>query len=136
MGTSQSDLCHKEGDEPGAISCFITVVALLNTRLLRRMLLCLPPTARETVWLTSFVACFAVGYRVLSVQPGSPAADVTVVHNGLRALMKEERQTGACLVPYFDFIISMDGKRLVRLASILALSSSLLNVVRVRFEPF
>ena len=33
MGTSQSDLCHKEGDEPGAISCFITVVSLLNGRL-------------------------------------------------------------------------------------------------------
>lgn len=55
-----------------------------------------------------------MGYRVLSVHENSPASNVTVIHNGERQLMVEERITGHALVPYFDFIISINGKRLVR----------------------
>jgi hypothetical protein len=58
---------------------------------------------------------FAVGYRVLSVHAGSPGANTTIVHNGTRPLMKEERINNHPLVPYFDFIISINGKLLVRL---------------------
>lgn len=57
---------------------------------------------------------FAVGYRVLTVHQGSPAATCTVINIGDRMLMKEERIEGQPLVPFFDFIMSINGKRLVR----------------------
>ena len=53
-----------------------------------------------------------VGYRVLSVQPESPAADVSVIHNGVRKLDREERMHGS-LISFFDWIISINGHRLV-----------------------
>ena len=58
----------------------------------------------------------AVGYRVLSVQKNSPASNVTIIHNGIRQLTAEERIKGQSLVAFFDFIISINGHRLVRCA--------------------
>jgi hypothetical protein len=64
--------------------------------------------------LPVYFQCAAVGYRVLSVQQNSPASNVTIIHNGIRQLTTEERIKGQSLVAFFDFIISINGHRLVR----------------------
>jgi hypothetical protein len=133
MGTTTSDLCHRPGEEPGV---FLRFEHYFRCSL--GNVLCgqpLGPTETDVIPLM----WFAVGYRVLSVHAGSPGANTTVIHNGIRPLMKEERIPNHALVPYFDFIISINGKLLVRLncpAPLAVVSRGWLSRVRITALSF
>ena len=48
---------------------------------------------------------------MLSVKPNSPATDVWLIHNGLRALSRDE-VVKAHLVSFLDWIVAINGRRL------------------------